>query len=87
MAGQRWHPGEHESRSCLTKLRYPSGIAAGKAKQALRRAKRTGPAAETINVYRCQYCGGWHLGRPRKQRTLRNRAAVRFAQQAEIHAD
>lgn len=87
MASQRWHPGEHESRSCLTKHRYPSAIAAGKAKDALRRQHRTGPAADTLNVYRCQYCDGWHLGRPRKKRTLKNRAAVRFAWQEEQGAD
>jgi hypothetical protein len=87
MAGERWHPGEHESRSCLTKHRYPTGTAAGKAKDAMRRQHRTGPATDALNVYRCQYCGGWHLGRPRKQRTLKNRPAVMAARQAEIHAD
>lgn len=73
MASQRWHPGEHESRSCLVKLRYPSAVAAGKAKDAMRRQHRTGPSTDTLNVYRCQYCGGYHLGRPLKVRTPHKR--------------
>jgi hypothetical protein len=71
MNGERWHPGEHEAVSCLSKHRYPSGAAAGKAKDAMRRKHRTGPATETLNVYRCQYCDGWHLGRPQKRRKMK----------------
>lgn len=69
--GQRWGPGEHESVSCSTKLRYASGTAAGKAKDAMRR--RHGPSDEALNVYRCHYCDGWHLGRPQKQKRLKHR--------------
>lgn len=86
MASQRWHPMEHESRSCLTKMRYKSAVAAGKAKEAIRRQHRSGPSADCLNVYRCQYCSGYHLGRPQKKRTLKNRAAQRVAWQEEASA-
>lgn len=86
MASERWHPGEHEARSCLTKHRYNSAVAAGKAKDHMRR-RAGGPCDESMNVYRCHYCDGWHLGRPRKKRTLRNRAQQLHARQAEIHVE
>lgn len=71
--GQRWHPGEHEMVSCQSKHRYPSGTAAGKAKDAMRRKGRHGPSDEALSVYRCHYCDGWHLGRPQKQKKLKTR--------------
>jgi len=70
-SGQRWLPGEHEAVSCKAKLRYGSGVAAGKAKDGMRRQHRTGPATEALNVYRCHYCDGWHLGRPTKRKQMK----------------
>ena len=37
----------------------------------MRRKHRTGPATEALNVYRCQYCDGYHLGRPQKKKRLK----------------
>lgn len=62
--GERWQPGEHEIVSCKAKLYYSSAMAAGKAKDHIKRS--SGPVAKSLNIYRCAYCDGWHLGRPRK---------------------
>ena len=60
----RWREGEHEAVTCRGKIRYETRAAAGKAKQRMRKKKyRDGGNRSEVNVYRCQYCGFWHLGR------------------------
>lgn len=71
--GQRWLPGEHEAVSCTTKLRYRSAGEAGRAKEAIKRRRHFSTSTNTLNAYRCDYCGGCHLGRPQKKKHLKHR--------------
>lgn len=49
------NPGEY--RACIRKRRYETQA---EAKRAAERASRRKDAPK-IFVYRCDYCGGWHL--------------------------
>lgn len=65
--GVRWMPGELRAVMCSGKTPYKSGVLAGKAKDGLKRKRRGNGLADELNVYRCEYCEFWHIGRrPRK---------------------
>ena len=46
-----------EFRTCARKRRYQTSVEARKAAEQASRRKD----APKIYVYRCEYCGGWHL--------------------------
>lgn len=54
------------SNSCAVKTRYESKTAAGKAmrgRDSRKRGKRGKQGDERpLDIYRCQFCGGWHIG-------------------------
>jgi hypothetical protein len=64
------HPDYH---ACIRKFRHTTN---SDAQAELGRMRRTGVAEpERLRVYRCGYCGGFHLGRkPRKGPVLDERA-------------
>ncbi len=55
----------HRIVSCAGKIRYESPSAAAKARDRMKRKPNTN-RDHNINMYRCQYCACWHLGRSSK---------------------
>lgn len=54
---------EHREQSCAGKVRYKFGVhALPEAMRLLEGNSSIGP----ITLYRCGYCGGWHLGKAAK---------------------
>ena len=47
------------------KQRFPNPQAAGKVADSIHRRDRSNPT-----VYACNYCGGWHVGTPRRKRLI-----------------
>ena len=48
--------------SCDGKIKYQTGLEAGKAKDRMDKKHNR----HKVNVYRCQFCAGWHIGHQRK---------------------
>lgn len=46
----------HIRRSCASKRHYASRGAARRAKRIMAAIKR-----QVFSIYRCNYCGGWHI--------------------------
>lgn len=76
----RWLPGERRLVSCTGKLRYDSGAAAALAKKKMRRHGSGGKRRDRqdTDIYHCDYCGGWHLGRSTAWRGKRVAAPPKF---------
>lgn len=51
-------------RSCSTKIRHESELAAKKHIHSLKRGKAV-PRLQWFNVYSCPHCSGWHIARSR----------------------
>ena len=49
---------DHRARSCSSKIRYGSKTSARKAVLRMRNK-----ASKPLEEYRCEFCGGWHIGR------------------------
>ena len=69
----KWLPGEHKAVSCSSKRRYVCKTDAVRAKLKMKDNPRKRKIADSLTVYHCQYCGGWHLGRPQKRRRIREK--------------
>lgn len=54
--------------SCTKKNRYETRLKAKRVATA--RMIETG---QKLYVYRCRYCGGWHISKRRRQRSVHNR--------------
>lgn len=50
----------HKRRACTGKQRHASPEAAQAARRAIMRASKAAPGS--LNCYRCQLCGGHHVG-------------------------
>ncbi len=59
-------PDDYEYRSCVGKERYGSGGEAAEARQRMKNKarRRTAKQRGKLNIYRCDFCHGFHLGRP-----------------------
>ncbi len=59
-------PDDYEYRSCIGKVRYGSGAEAAEARRRMRSKphRKSGKGRGDLNIYKCEFCKGHHLGRP-----------------------
>lgn len=61
------------TRGCIGKVRYPTESAArsvvGRMLAQARRGELPLGEVEKLNVYKCQHCSSYHLGRNRRKET------------------
>lgn len=60
----KWLPGEKRLVACTGKIKYDNGALAARARKLM--GKRHSRQAH-VSVYRCHFCGCWHLGRAQKR--------------------
>lgn len=67
---KRFEPGTigHRQYTCMRKISHPTEARARKSAKEHR--KKYGPK---MNVYKCYYCNGWHLGRKTSKHVIRQR--------------
>ena len=57
-------------KSCAAKVRHPTKELAD---EALTLLKQKGRRAQIVRAYNCDFCGGWHLGHPRRRKRTRRK--------------
>lgn len=54
-----------KAQACTGKIRYETASAAEVARWALHRSRKAN--GFFMRVYRCPFCGGWHVGHTRRK--------------------